>query len=88
MADAHGLVEDDILESVYPMFNIFIIHTFKGEEHKENANRHIKKIKEKVINPLIFMIIHEDDKKNNNFISNTIDDVINVTISGYKNLID
>ena len=35
VADAHGLVEEDILERVYPMFNIFLIHSFFGPEHKE-----------------------------------------------------
>ena len=33
VADAHGLVEEDILERVYPMFNIFLIHSFVGAEH-------------------------------------------------------
>jgi hypothetical protein len=39
VADAHGLVDDDILERVYPLFNIFIIHTFPGLEHQEVANK-------------------------------------------------
>jgi hypothetical protein len=30
VADAHGLVEEDILERVYPLFNIFLIHAFAG----------------------------------------------------------
>jgi hypothetical protein len=34
VADAHGLVEEDILERVYPLFNIFLIHAFAGEEHE------------------------------------------------------
>ena len=37
VADAHGLVEDDILERVYPLFNIFMIHSFYGQEHQEVA---------------------------------------------------
>ena len=34
VADAHGLVEDEILENVYPLFNIFMIHTLYGDEHQ------------------------------------------------------
>ena len=34
VADAHGLVEEDILEQLYPLFNIFLIHSFVGEEHE------------------------------------------------------
>ena len=33
VADAHGCVEDDILERVYPLFNIFMIHSFSGLDH-------------------------------------------------------
>ena len=39
VADAHGLVDDDILERVYPLFNIFMIHTLSGLEHQEVANK-------------------------------------------------
>jgi hypothetical protein len=37
VADAHGLVEDEILERVYPLFNIFMIHSFYGHEHHQFA---------------------------------------------------
>ena len=37
VADAHGLVEDEILERVYPLFNIFMIHFLIGHEHQEVA---------------------------------------------------
>jgi hypothetical protein len=37
VADAHGLVEDNILERVYPLFNIFMIHFLFGHEHQEVA---------------------------------------------------
>jgi hypothetical protein len=39
VADAHGLVDDEILERVYPLFNIFMIHTLPGLEHQEVANK-------------------------------------------------
>ena len=39
VADAHGLVDDDILERVYPLFNIFMIHTLSGLEHQDVANK-------------------------------------------------
>jgi hypothetical protein len=41
VADAHGLVEEDILERVYPLFNIFMIHSFEGAEHQKVVNKHI-----------------------------------------------
>jgi hypothetical protein len=88
VADAHGLVEEEILESVYPMFNIFIIHTFQGEDHQESANRQIKKIKEKANNPLIFVIIHDDGRRDNNIITKTIDDIVWISISRYRDLLD
>ncbi len=31
VADAHGLVENDILDLVYPLFNIFVIHSLTVE---------------------------------------------------------
>lgn len=33
VADAHGLVDEKILELVYPLFNIFIIHVFSGSDN-------------------------------------------------------
>ena len=33
VADAHGLVDDKILEIFFPLFNIFMVHTFVGKEH-------------------------------------------------------
>jgi hypothetical protein len=41
VADAHGLVEEDILERVYPLFNIFMIHSFEGAEHAKVLKKHI-----------------------------------------------
>jgi hypothetical protein len=35
VADAHGLVDEEILELVYPLFKIFIIHAFSGSENKK-----------------------------------------------------
>lgn len=34
VADAHGLVDNKILEMVYNIFNVFVIHTFVGEENQ------------------------------------------------------
>ena len=48
VADAHGLVEDDILERIYPLFNIFMIHTFSGHEHQELAKNQIRKINQAI----------------------------------------
>ena len=33
VADAHGLVCNDILKSVYSLFDIFMIHIFRGKSH-------------------------------------------------------
>jgi hypothetical protein len=44
VADARGLVEHNILEKVYPLFNIFLIHSFDGKEHQAVANEQIAKI--------------------------------------------
>jgi hypothetical protein len=38
------LVEEDILEKVYPMFNIFLIHSFVGAEHQAIVKQQIIKI--------------------------------------------
>ena len=54
VADAHGLVEDDILERVYPLFNIFMIHSFYGHEHQEFAKKQITKIRQAIKDPFIF----------------------------------
>jgi hypothetical protein len=48
VADAHGLVDEDILEHVYPMFNIFLIHSFVGEEHQAVVKLQILKIHQKI----------------------------------------
>jgi len=48
VADAHGLVEDEILERVYPLFNIFMVHSFYGHEHQEVAKKHITKIRQAI----------------------------------------
>jgi hypothetical protein len=37
VADATGLVEESILERVYSMFEIFLIHSFVGAEHQSVA---------------------------------------------------
>ena len=44
VADAHGLVEEGILERVYSMFNIFLIHSFVGAEHQEVVKNQLFKI--------------------------------------------
>jgi hypothetical protein len=44
VADAHGLVEEYILEQVYPMFDIFLIHSFVGAEHEAVVKKHVSLI--------------------------------------------
>jgi hypothetical protein len=69
VADAHGLVDDEILERVYPLFNIFIIQTLSGLDHQEVANKQITIIRQTIENPLIFLIIHDERRKEHNFTS-------------------
>jgi hypothetical protein len=37
VADAHGLVEDVILERVFPLFKIFMIHSSIGHDNQKEA---------------------------------------------------
>ena len=67
VADAHGLVEENILERVYPMFDIFLIHSFSGKEHEDLVKKHVAKINKIKKNTLIFLIIHDEARKDNNF---------------------
>ena len=46
VADAHGLVENEILSLIYPLFNIFCIHLFTGDKDKQVLNNELEKIKE------------------------------------------
>jgi hypothetical protein len=89
VADAHGLVDDDILERVYPLFNIFMIHSLSGVEHQDVANKQITKIRQAIKNPLIFLIIHDERKKDNNFTSIIDKDTVQITLLGrYNDLLD
>jgi len=80
VADAHGLVDYDILERVYPLFNIFIVHTLSGLEHQEVANKQIKKIRQAIKDPLIFMIIHDERRKEYNFASKIETNFVQITL--------
>jgi hypothetical protein len=59
VADAHGLVDDEILSLVYPLFNIFVIHSFTGEKDKLVLNNEVEKIRKIHPKPLIFIIFHD-----------------------------
>jgi hypothetical protein len=61
VADAHGLVDEDILNLVYPLFNVFVIHSFTSENDKLVLNREISKIKKINKKLLIFVIYHDKD---------------------------
>lgn len=63
VADAHGLVENDILSLIYPLFSIFCVHLFTGEKDKLVLNNEVEKIKRVQMNPLIFIIYHDDSLK-------------------------
>jgi hypothetical protein len=89
VADAHGLVDDEILERVYPLFNIFIIHTLSGLEHQKFANKQIIKIRLVTVNPLILLIIHEERRKEKYFTSIIDKNIVKITLLGrYNDLLD
>jgi hypothetical protein len=45
VADAHGLVDSEILSLVYPLFNIYCIHLFVGENDKKILSSELEKIR-------------------------------------------
>jgi hypothetical protein len=77
VADAHGLVENEILSLIYPLFNIFCIHLFTGDNDKKVLNSEIEKIKRVQKNPLIFIIYHDDTLKDTELIRIPIHSKIN-----------
>ena len=85
VADAHGLVDNDILQCVYPLFNIFMIHTLSGLEHQEVAKTQITKIRQLTENPLIFLIIHDEISKDNNFNLIIDEKIVQITLLGRYN---
>jgi hypothetical protein len=58
VADAHGIVEDKILSVIYPLFDIFVIHSYIGE--KGMVDIEVEKIKNILKDPLIFIIFHDE----------------------------
>ena len=87
VADAHGLVEEDILERVYPMFEIFLIHSFAGKEHEDVVKKHVTKINKIKKNSLIFLIIHDEARKDNNFTASQDGKNVIIKLSSYNDLL-
>ncbi len=65
VADAHGLVDNEILDLVYPLFNIFVIHSFTGEKEQLILKMEIEKIKRIHKEHLIFVINHDESLRDN-----------------------
>jgi hypothetical protein len=80
-------MEDEILELVYPLFNIFMIHSFIGHEHQEVANKQINKINQSIKNPLIFLIIHDESRKDNDFTTSNYDNIVQISLGRYNDLL-
>lgn len=59
VADAHGLVDQDLLNLVYSLFNIFVIHSFTSENDLKVLKREIEKIRLIQSKALIFIIYHD-----------------------------
>jgi hypothetical protein len=83
IADAHGLVEEDILEKVYPLFNIFMIHSFAGTDHQLIAEKQINKIQEITKNPLIFKIIHDENRSQRDFTLSKNNNIVEINLGCY-----
>jgi len=45
VADAHGLVENEILHLMYPLFNIYCIHVFTADNDRLVLNNELEEIK-------------------------------------------
>jgi hypothetical protein len=60
VADGHGLVDNDILNLVYPLFNIFVIHSFIDEKEERILQIELEKIKRINNESLIFVIYHDE----------------------------
>jgi hypothetical protein len=65
VADAHGVVDNDILSLVYPLFNIFVIHSFTGEKDMLTLRNELEKIKRIHKESLIFIIYHDETLRDN-----------------------
>ncbi len=65
VADAHGLVDNDILNLVYPLFNIFVIHSFIVEKDEQILKIELEKIKRINKESLIFVIYHDETLREN-----------------------
>ena len=87
VADAHGLVEENILEKVFPMFNVFLIHSLIGENHEAIVKRQIDKIYQSQENPLIFLIVHDEGKKDSSFSRSQDGNIVTIYISRYNDLL-
>ena len=87
VADAHGLVELEILEQLYPMFNIFMIHSFVGAEHQVIVKEHITLIHQRSKNPLIILILHDESKRDSNFTTTQDGNIVKIMISRYTDLL-
>ena len=59
VADAHGLVDKDLLNLVYPLFNIFVIHSFTSENDQMVLKTEIEKIRLIQSKALIFIMYHD-----------------------------
>ena len=87
VADAHGLVEDNILEKVFPMFNVFLIHSLIGEDHEAIVKRQIDKILQSQEHPLIFLIRHDEGRKDSSFSMSQDGNIVTIKISRYNDLL-
>ena len=89
VAEAHGLVQESILEILYPLFNVFLIHIFKGEEHMKVLERHTQKIQEERSDSLIIVIVHDENKRDNtNFYHRIENGILFIEICRFNELLD
>ena len=58
MADAHGMIEDKIIEDISILFDCIIIHTDQDSNVNEKLKMLLKKLKAKKSNQKIVIVYH------------------------------
>ena len=65
-----------------------MIHTFVGEEHQDVLKKEILIIKKIMKNPLIFVINHDENKKESSFNHKIDNDTIILNIGRYGEILE
>jgi hypothetical protein len=63
-----------------------MIHAFEGSEHQKVVKKHITLIHQKTKNPLIFLIIHNEGRSDNNFTTEQDGNIVKIMVTRYTDL--